>query len=240
MFVIHRLLLAAVSLLTPAVDQSAAQNVPSPSSLAIVVPNDNRRPAGLLANETLVLNLRAAAGLWRPEGDTGPALKIEAFGEDGDLLRAPAPLIRVPEGTQIVASIRNELDAPLRVFGLCTREGKTCAPIDVPPAATREVCFTATRVGTFHYWATTTGMPLEFRAAGDTQLSGAFVVDPLGAPADADRIIVITDWTSLTKQQLRDLAQLEDPGSAFLAMKPQFTALMNGLSWPATERLIYR
>ena len=36
------------------------------------------------------------------------------------------------------------------------------------------------RAGTYHYWATSTGMPLVFRAVGDTQLSGAFVVDPAG------------------------------------------------------------
>src|SRR5262245_61478429 len=154
MFVIYSLVLAAVSFLTVSSDRPSAQKS-TPSShaeLPVVIPNDNRRPAGLLANEKLVLNLRAAAGVWRPEGDAGPALKIEAFGEDGDVLRAPSPLIRVPEGTQITASIRNELDAPLRVFGLCDREGKTCPPIDVPPAATRDVCFTASRVGTFHYW----------------------------------------------------------------------------------------
>jgi FtsP/CotA-like multicopper oxidase with cupredoxin domain len=205
-----------------------------------VLPNDNTRPAGLLLNDTLTLTLRAAAGEWRPEGEAGPALRIEAFGEDGDALRAPSPLIRVPEATQIVVSIRNELEAALKVHGLCARDGKPCAPLEVPPSATRETSFLANRIGTFHYWATTTGMPLEFRAAGDTQLAGAFVVDPIGAPENADRIFVITDWTSLTKQQLKDLIQLDDPGAEFMRMKPQFTALLNGLAWPATERLTYR
>jgi hypothetical protein len=35
---------------------------------AAIVANDNRRPAGTLANGTLVLKLRAALGNWRPEG----------------------------------------------------------------------------------------------------------------------------------------------------------------------------
>jgi FtsP/CotA-like multicopper oxidase with cupredoxin domain len=83
-------------------------------------------------------------------------------------------------------------------------------------------------------------MPLDYRAAGDTQLAGAFVVDPVGAPANADRILVITDWTSLTKQQLKELVTQDDPGAEFMRMKPRFTTLMNGLSWPATERLTYR
>lgn len=47
-------------------------------------------------------------------------------------------------------------------------------------------------------------MPVSFRAASDTQLSGAFIVDPPGATAHADRVLVIAEWTSLTRLQLRD------------------------------------
>ena len=93
--------------------------------------------------------------------------------------------------------------------------------------------------GTYHYWATSTGMPLAFRAVGDTQLSGAFVVDPAGTTPDAERIFVITDWTALTLGQLKQIARATDPGVAFLALNPKFTFLMNGLSWPHSERLTY-
>ena len=53
----------------------------------------------------------------------GRRLRIEAFGEGSAPLSAPAPLIRVPEGTEIAASIRNELASPMRVNGLCERGG---------------------------------------------------------------------------------------------------------------------
>ena len=83
-------------------------------------------------------------------------------------------------------------------------------------------------------------MPLMFRAVNDTQLSGAFIVDPAGAAAPDDRVFVITDWTSLTLAQLREIAAATDIGVAFNAIAPKFTFLMNGLGWPHTERLTAR
>ena len=68
-------------------------------SLPAVEINDNRRPAGELKDGVLTLELRAARGMWHPEGDSGAGIEIEAFG-DADALYAPAPLIRVSEGTQ--------------------------------------------------------------------------------------------------------------------------------------------
>jgi FtsP/CotA-like multicopper oxidase with cupredoxin domain len=219
---------------------AAAPSEARDATLPAVAVNDNRHPAGTLENDTLTLNLRANAGLWRPEGDSGPALRIEAFGEGTSPLSIPAPLIRVPEGTEIAASVRNELTAPMRVHGLCERGAGACAPIDVPAGETRQVRFKAGVAGTYHYWATSTGMPLSFRAVGDTQLSGAFVVDPKGTCPDGDRIFVVTDWTNLTLDQLKQVARATDPGVAFLALDPKFTFLMNGLSWPHSERLKYQ
>jgi FtsP/CotA-like multicopper oxidase with cupredoxin domain len=201
--------------------------------------NDNRRAAGTREAGTLVLHLRAGAGLWRPEGANGPALRIEAFAEGMGPLQAPAPLIRIPEGTEIVATIRNDLDVTLRVHGLCSREATPCAPIEVASSSGRDVRFKSGRAGTYHYWATTTGMPAGFRAAMDTQLSGAFIVDGPGIVPD-DRVLVITEWTSLTTDQLRELTRADDITATFFAMNPRFTLLINGLSWPSTERLTYR
>lgn len=99
--------------------------------------------------------------------------------------------------------------------------------------------FAAVGAGAHHYWATTTGMPLGFRGSIDTQLSGAFVVDPAGAGPDPDRVLVITEWTSLSPDDLRRIASADDPTETFLAINPQRTFLINGLSWPATERLSY-
>ena len=107
----------------------------SPPALPPVVPNDNRTPAGTLSDGVLSLELRAAVGLWQPGGKSGPALTVQAFGHDAAPLSAPAPLIRVPEGTQIDVRVRNELSDSLRVFGLCDRAA-ACVPLDVPAGET--------------------------------------------------------------------------------------------------------
>ena len=210
------------------------------SNLPRITINDNQRPAGSLVAGTLVLKLRAGAGRWRPEGKDGPAVEIEAFGELSGALQIPAPLIRVTEGTEIAASIRNDLAHPMRVHGLCARDGSPCPPIEIPPAGERALRFSAGRAGTYHYWATTTGVPLPFRSVDDTQLSGAFIVDPAGQPRGADRVLVVTDWTSLTRAQLAELPNADDIGRAFFALNPRFAFMVNGLAWPSTERLTYR
>jgi manganese oxidase len=204
-----------------------------------IVPNDNRTPAGALTDGVLTLKLRAASGTWKPRADDGPALEVEAFGEEGHALAIPAPLVRVPQGTAIAASVRNALTTVLRVHGLCDRQDGVCAPLEVPPGETREVSFTATTSGTYHYWATSTGMPLAFRAGGDGQLSGAFVVDPPGTTASEDRIFVITEWADLTRAQFQTLLVADDPGKIFLGLKPEVLFTINGLAWPHSERLQY-
>ncbi len=232
---VYPVLVASFVLLArPALPASPVTELPP------VLSNDNLRAAGAVADGTLQLSLRAAEGLWRPEGEAGPALRVEAFGADGDALRVPAPLVRVRAGTAVVLSIRNDLDHLLTVHGLCARDGQRCAPIDVVPAETKDVRFTLDRAGTYHYWGTTTGMPLPFRGAPDTQLSGALVVDPAEGAPEADRVLVITEWTSLTREQLKAIASADDPGVEFRRINPRLTFLINGLSWPATERLTYR
>lgn len=210
------------------------------AGLPVVEINDNRQAAGTFEGDGLVLRLRAGIGRWRPEGDAGPTLQVEALGEENGSLQVPAPLIRVRQGTKVAVSVRNGLDTMLRVHGLCARDGTLCQPVEVAPSEIRTVRFAAVGAGTHHYWATSTGMPLGFRGSIDTQLSGAFVVDPAGAVPDPDRVLVITEWTSLTPGDLRRLAASDDPTETFLAMNPQRTFLINGLSWPATERLSYR
>ena len=207
--------------------------------LPAVTANDNRTPAGTLENGVLILELRAGVGMWQPRGDAEPARRIEAFGPQASALSVPAPLVRVPSGTEIAASIHNELPHPLRVHGLCERGAGACPPLDVPPGETRSIRFTSGRAGTYHYWATTTGMPQQFRAVDDTQLSGAFIVDAPGAALDADRVLVITEWSSLSRAQLQEVAAADDPGATFTKLNPDVLFLINGLAWPYTERLRY-
>lgn len=204
-----------------------------------ILANDNSRRAGVKRDNVVTVRLRAASGQWQPEGVAGPALIVDAFGEDGAALTVPAPLVRVTEGDTVVVSIRNELKASLKLHGLCSRDGGTvCAPVDVPAGDSREVRFESGRAGTYHYWASSIGAPIPFR-----ELAGALVVDPPGtswSATDRDRIMVITEWTNLTAEQLGEILAAKDVGAAFFARHPKVTFVINGLSWPATERFVYR
>ena len=71
-------------------------------------------------------------------------------------------------------------------------------------------------------------------------MAGAFIVDPPGADPDADRVLVITEWSSLTPAQLGQIFTADDVGEAFIALQPGVAFMVNGLGWPATERLTYR
>jgi FtsP/CotA-like multicopper oxidase with cupredoxin domain len=178
--------------------------------------------------------LRAGVGRWRPEGSAGPALEVEALGEQGRALTVPAPLIRVPEGTFIAISIQNDLAAALVVHGLCTRNGSRCEALEVPPGQRRDVRFASGPAGTYHYWASVFGAPVPFR-----ELAGAIVVDDPTRPVEPDRILVITEWSNLTPEQLRTIMTADDATEAFVAARSRYTFVINGLSWPATERLAY-
>jgi manganese oxidase len=220
---------AAVAVVTTASPAVADPLRPS------IVPNDNRHPAGRLDRGTLTLTLLAGKGTWQPEGPSGPTLSVEAFGETSSSLTVPAPLIRVQEGTLIVASVRNELDAMLTVHGLCAHDGTPCSPLQIPAGETRETRFASGGAGTYHYWASSIGAPVPFR-----EMAGAFIVDPAGAVADADRVMVITEWSNLTEAQLREVFNADVPDRVFVSFNPKGAFMINGLSWPATERLAYR
>ena len=71
------------------------------------------------------------------------------------------------------------------------------------------------------------------------ELAGALIVDPAG-DVPPDRIFVITEWTSLTPAELGAIFAADVASEAFAALRPRLTFVINGLSWPATERLTYR
>jgi manganese oxidase len=225
---------AVVVLALVTATSASARDRPGPA-LPIVQPNDNTHPAGRIDDGTVTVRLRAAKGTWQPEGENNTALVIEAFGEEDRPLTVPAPLIRVIEGTTIVVSVRNDLDMPLRVHGLCMRTATACPSIDVAPATAREVRFATGRAGTYHYWATALGAPMPFR-----ELGGALIVDSTEGPAVPDRIFVITEWNDLTAAQVRAILMADDVAEAYWAVRPDFMFVINGLSWPSTERLTYR
>ena len=201
----------------------------------VVEAHDNRRAAGTHDDGTVTIRLRAATGEWRPEGPDGVRLTVDAFGEEGKPLMVPAPLVRVTEGGVVAVSIRNDLAASLRVHGLCARDGGACAPLDVQPGHPASVRFPSGRPGTYHYWATSLGAPMPMR-----ELAGAFVVDPREGADATDRVFVITEWNTLTAAEVADILSAAVPSERFLEARPGLTFVINGLSWPATERLTYR
>jgi FtsP/CotA-like multicopper oxidase with cupredoxin domain len=91
----------------------------------VIASNDNTRPAGTSANGTVRIHLVAAAGDWQPEGPRSPRLRVAAFGEDLDTLVTPAPLLRAPEGSEMVIQITNSLPDSLNIHGLITHPAVT-------------------------------------------------------------------------------------------------------------------
>src|SRR5262249_43068830 len=150
--------------------------------------NQNLSAAGELKDGALTLRLVIREGEWYPEADTGPGIAVQAFAEEGRALQIPSPLIRVPAGTERRLTGRKALDkVAARVYGLHARPGGGKTPLEIPAGESREVRFTVTAPGTYHYWATTTGRPLFLRGGADSQLSGALIVDKPGE-AVADRV----------------------------------------------------
>ncbi|MGH7471359.1 MAG: multicopper oxidase domain-containing protein, partial [Longimicrobiales bacterium] len=206
----------------------AQQNSPSPPALERVSPNDNRVAAGTLRAGVLTVRLEVRAGDWRPDGDNDAGVEVLAFAEEGKALRVPGPLIRVTEGTEIRASVRNtQTDAPLIMHGLYTRgaAGSVQDTLYIAAGATREVRFTAGAPGTYFYWAATTTTATFARRGRASQLSGALIVDPRGAPTPADRVFVIGLWSDSVFLQVDD------------ASRQIIRFVINGKSWPHTERL---
>ena len=195
-----------------------------------VVANSNQVPAGHLENGRLTVGLEAAMGKWSPEENDGPALSVAAFREEGGRLSTPGPLLRVPEGTEVDVTIRNHLEQPLTLHGLHSRPGDAKEVLIVAPGESREVKFVAGAPGTYLYWASRNSAETTVqRRAEDSQLNGAFVVDARNdaGRTNADRILMITDWTVVDDETVKPPAYRE-------------VFAINGLSWPHTERLSYR
>src|SRR5436190_2842498 len=161
-----------------------------------ILTNDNRIPAGTLAAGVLTVHLEARDGEWHPDADSALGTVTHAFAIDGQAARIPGPLIRAFQGTEVRAFVHNSLSERLIVHGLNTRGAPaTDDTVSVAAGETREIRFTASRVGTFFYWAATdTVSLLENRKGIDTQLYGAIVVDPANAPRPTDRIFMLSAW----------------------------------------------
>jgi FtsP/CotA-like multicopper oxidase with cupredoxin domain len=178
--------------------------------------NDNRKPAGTLTGDTLVLRLVVQPARWHPEDDNGVYVDTEVFGEEGGPPQVPAPLIRVKTGTIIKASIRNATaDSTLWVRGLLARPVQ--GPPDslgVAPGETKTVTFPAGAPGTYVYGA---NLGIFDQDREREQLLGAFIVDSSGT-VPPDRVFVINVWG-------------EEADSTFY----RNVLAINGKSFPYTE-----
>ena len=221
--------IAAWAVLLLAAGTSIAQPA-LPGSLPAIRINDNRVPAGVLENGALTLRLVAREGVWRPEEEGGPGITVQAFGEVGGPLQNPGPVIRVPQGTEIRLTIENATaDSLLTVYGLHPRPGSPNESISVRSGETREIRFATGEPGTYFYWGTTTGATIVDRYERDSQLNGILIVDPPGGPQFAEaapgspeeRLFLISFWFENESD--------DSPG----------TMVINGLSWPHTERFTY-
>ncbi|HEV8400401.1 MAG TPA: multicopper oxidase domain-containing protein [Gemmatimonadales bacterium] len=192
---------------------------------------DNTRPAGTLRDGVLTLRLDTRVGLWRPDGDGAPSASVQAFAEGGRAPQVPGPLIRVPSGTEVVVMVTNSIpDSVLTLHGLVSRPLSAGAPdsVQVAPGTTREVHFRVDAPGTYFYWGTTTGRSFFARTGEDAQLSGAIVVDEPGVTPRPDRILVIGQWADTTPSEANpDVFQR------------RLLLVVNGRSWPHTERFSY-
>jgi FtsP/CotA-like multicopper oxidase with cupredoxin domain len=203
----------------------------------------------VLRDGTLELRLEARQVSWRPDNDVSNTIEVLAFAEEGRQPQIPGPFIRVAQGTEIRITVRNSIPVSARV-GLPPnrqRKGVTSSragpeltvhglragtvqtdTLHVPAGAVRDVRFRADKPGTFLYWGAMSRRNIAVRTGADAQLTGAIVVDPLGStPEPAERFFVITMTDAYP-----DSAE-SPPGSDI------FEPVINGLSWPHTERLQY-
>ena len=211
-FALGLLLLAAC-----AGSPSGTQDRPSAPEIQA---NDNRAPAGRLADGVLSLGIEVGEGDWWPERDLPPN-RLLAFGETGGPLTTPGPLIRVREGTRVEIAWHNPTGAAIYIHGFEGRAG--AKPLLVPARGHAVTRYVASNIGTFYYWGTLKPAA-EYSQDRDSQLVGAIVVDPPDGAGD-DRVFVI--------KRLGNNDEGVFVGNGLGAWT------INGRSWPDTERLTY-
>ncbi len=196
-----------------------AETVPA---LQRILTNSNHTSAGMLANGVLTIELEIREGEWFPEDEHGPSVKVYAVAEKGRAAQVPGPMIRVGQGTTIHLRLQNLIPAAVVMHGMHSRPGKEDDVFEVPAGGTVDVVFRAGEPGAYYYWATAGGDTLNGRPyKEDSQLNGAFIVDPPGNVVP-DRVFVIAAWRDRPLPQ----ESFDIP-------------VINGKSWPYTERLEY-
>jgi FtsP/CotA-like multicopper oxidase with cupredoxin domain len=174
-------------------------------------------PAGRIERDTLRLSLVVRMADWFPGSATGSSVAVAALAEEGKAPQIPGPLIRVPEGTVVDVTVRNDLpDSTVRLVGLVTRPADADAGVTLAPGATTRLRFAAGAAGTYLYGAVVGER--DYDRERETPF-GAFIVDPRGG-APPDRVFVINIWS--------------DPVDSVTWRE---ALAINGRSFPYTERI---
>ena len=205
-------------------------NEPLDPLLEEVEINDNRKPAGELRNGIYYIHLEIREGNWYPETKEGRPIKIKAVAEAGKSLQVPGPLIRVPEGTEIRATITSRIkDEPQALYGFYKRPKSYPANIFdsilIAPGETREVNFNPGPAGTYMYAVKDTAAEVTRKSPYyQNQSYGALIVDAKNEIPDPKERIMLIGMCAIKKDSGTEMTNF----------------VINGRSWPFTERLQYR
>jgi len=95
----------------------------------------------------LKLQLELRNARWYPEDEKAGYRDVYAFAEQGRPSQSSGPLIRVSQGTQIHATVRNMLPSPAKVYGLHHHPGDPNDAVNLAANETRELQFVAGEPG---------------------------------------------------------------------------------------------
>jgi FtsP/CotA-like multicopper oxidase with cupredoxin domain len=192
------------------------------SRLPVVEANDNRKVSGTLRDGVLTVHMVVDSACWFPGVDNGPHVDLIAWHEAGRLPQVPGPLIRVPVGTIIDATITNSLkDSAIYIWGLTTRPATNTDSVMIRPGESHTFRYEAGAPGTYVYRAAIGSWNTDKFGEQD-QLTGAIVIDSANARTD-DRIFMINLWSGYMR-----------PGDTTSGAN---ALAINGKSWPYTERI---
>ncbi|MEP6509673.1 MAG: multicopper oxidase domain-containing protein, partial [Gemmatimonadales bacterium] len=147
------------------------------NALPVIEANDNRKPAGVLKNDTLRINLVVQMARWYPEANDGPFVDVAALAEEGHAPTVPGPLIRVPTGTTIIATVRNSLtDSTAWMEGMMTRPSPEDSTA-IKRGESHTFTFAAGQPGTYLY--SVEPGHTDWNTHEREQMTSALIVDPV-------------------------------------------------------------
>jgi len=228
-------LLAVAATLTAGGDGGARAT--SASDLPLAAPEQYRRTAGQMVNDTLVVTFEAQRVRWNPQGARSADVMAFAFVEPGTSPRVPGPMIRHVEGGVVRLTLRNTLNKRMVIRGLTGRPQQNLEDsVAVLPGRDTTITFSVGAAGSYFYWGRTTPTarhrvaPIpDWMWGGEAEegpFVGALVVDEKGTrPDPRERTFLINRWLDEYAAGLKDTVD--------------WKVVMNGGSFPNTEALSY-